>query len=150
MTLSRLRSSQNDQTHRNQRILISSFHCWLNFYDRTKTFHFMNVFYHEWRFSPGGGSALDSYMDIKLSLVFEGLITLSTLIWFLFSMSLHVGFKNLILRDGHDALVYIYTFFDTMYLLMIFREYYSVRKPCHNVYTDKVSLICVSSNVSWD
>ena len=93
-------------------------------------------------------SSVYSYMDIKLSLVFEGLITLSTLIWFLFSMSLHVGFKNLILRDGHDALVYIYTFFDTMYLLMIFREYYSVRKPCHNVYTDKVSLICVSSNVS--
>ena len=51
MTLSRLRSSQNDQTHRNQRILISSFHCWLNFYDRTKTFHFMNGFF------MNGGSA---------------------------------------------------------------------------------------------
>ena len=56
----------DDQRHHNQRISARSFHFWHNFYDRTKTFFFINIlvdFYHEWRFSPGGGSAPENYTE---------------------------------------------------------------------------------------
>ena len=51
------KTSHDDQTYHNRRILTSSFHFWLNFYDRTVTSFYwcLKSRNRQMRFHPGGG-----------------------------------------------------------------------------------------------